>query len=434
MTTDIRVGRWWPSAASASAGWDRARVRRGGAESVWRLADPAAALGQARTLIARVAVLVRFVLVLPWPIAILLDPVSGIEHEWLAVAVYAVQTVWSLTWAGIVLVRRTIPFWAMAVDVPVAAICLVLAGLACYPQDTTTWANSAIAPALGTVVAVAAAWPLRLSSASGALLVGSYFGGVARGLAYSPTAWAATLGNVCSLIGFGVIAGLVSRHLLRQAEANAAAASELAAARARSAAEESRDRERTRQYRMLHDTVLSTLSLLARGGLDPADPLVRQRCAADADYLRGLISSGGVSAGNQLQGELAGVGREQAALGLRVHLHCADVPVDLPHEVVRALTDACREALNNVVRHAGVDQAWVTARGLEPAQPDDGPARPGSVSVTIADRGAGFDSRSVRPGLGLRESIDGRMTEVGGIAVVDSSPGQGTSVELTWPA
>jgi signal transduction histidine kinase len=129
------------------------------------------------------------------------------------------------------------------------------------------------------------------------------------------TAWAATVGNITSLLGFAVIAGLVSHYLMRQAAASAGAAEELAVARAQSASEESRDRERTRQYRMLHDTVLSTLSALARGGLDPADPLVRQRCAADADYLRGLISSGGVAAGNQLQGELAAVGRSQAALG-----------------------------------------------------------------------------------------------------------------------
>jgi signal transduction histidine kinase len=170
---------------------------------------------------------------------------------------------------------------------------------------------------------------------------------------------------------------------------------------------------------------LSTLSALARGGLDPSDPLVRQRCAADADYLRGLISSGGAAAGNQLQGELAAVGRSQAALGLRVHVHCADVPVDLPDQVVRAIADATREALNNVIKHAGVDQAWVTATS------QDGPAR--GVLVTITDRGHGFDSADRPHGLGLRDSITARLAEVGGSATIDSRPGQGTSVELRWP-
>lgn len=422
MATETRLG-----AAGAVAKPDRV----GGEPASPKAANPADAPRQTRALIARMAALVRFAQLVPWPIAMVLGPTSGIQYVWLAAVVYVVQTGWSLAWAVLVLIRRSIPSWSMAVDVPVAAVSLVLAGAACYPQDTTTWANSAVAPAMGTAVAAAAAWPLRRSATSGVVLAASYFGGVARGLEQSQTAWAATLGNVCSLTGFGVIAGLVSHHLVRQAQLNAQASVELSAARARSAAEESRDRERARQYRMLHDTVLSTLSLLARGGLDPSDPQVRQRCAADADYLRGLISSGGVSAGNHLQGELAGVGRELSAVGLRVHLHCADVPVDLPNDVIRALTDACREALNNVVRHAGVDQAWVTARGLEPGS--DVEAGRLAVTVTITDRGQGFDTRTAKRGLGLRDSIGGRMAEIGGIANIDSSPGQGTSVELAWP-
>jgi signal transduction histidine kinase len=370
----------------------------------------------------------RIAQVAPWPVAVALGSQSGIQHLWLAGIVYGVQTGWSLVWATIVLARSAIPSWAMLIDVGVAASCLVLAGLACYPQDATSWANSAVAPAMGTAVAAAAAWPLIASAASGLLLALAYTSGVIRGLALSDTAWAATVGNITSLLGFAVIAGLVSHHLMRQAAASAAAAVELAAARGRQASEESRDAERTRQYRMLHDTVLSTLSALARGGLDPSDPLVRQRCAADADYLRGLISSGGVSAGNQLQGELAAVGRSQAALGLRVHVHCADIPPDLPEPVVRGLTDACREALNNVIKHSGGSQAWVTAVGPDPHSPG-GPL----ATLTITDRGRGFDPARVGPGLGMRESISGRMSEIGGAAHVDSRPGQGTTVELAWP-
>src|ERR1700733_3048962 len=73
------------------------------------------------------------------------------------------------------------------------------------------------------------------------LLALAYLSGVIRGLTLSDTAWAATVGNITSLLGFAVIAGLVSHHLMRQAGASAAAAVELAAARARRAAEESRD-------------------------------------------------------------------------------------------------------------------------------------------------------------------------------------------------
>ena len=396
---------------------------------VGRAADPADAPRRTQALIARTIAVLRIAQVIPWPVAVALGSQNGIQHLWLAGIVYGTQTGWSLVWATIVLARRAIPSWAMLIDVGVAASCLVLAGLACYPQDATSWANSAVAPAMGTAVAAAAAWPLIASAASGLLLALAYLSGVIRGLTLSDTAWAATVGNITSLLGFAVIAGLVSHHLMRQAAASAAAAVELAAARARQASEESRDAERARQYRMLHDTVLSTLSALARGGLDPSDPLVRQRCAADADYLRGLISSGGASVDNQLQGELAAVGRSQAALGLRVHVHCADLPPDLPEPVVRGLTDACREALNNVIKHSGGSQAWVTAVGPDPHSPG-GPL----ATLTITDRGCGFDPARVGPGLGMRESISGRMSEIGGAAHVDSSPGQGTTVELAWPA
>jgi hypothetical protein len=302
------ISAWRSHARAASGSWRSQAGPVSRPAHGRRDADPAEAPRRTQGLIARTIAVLRIAQVAPWPVAVALGSQSGIQHLWLAGIVYGVQTGWSLVWATIVLARSAIPSWAMLIDVGVAASGLVLAGLACYPQDATTWANSAVAPAMGTAVAAAAAWPLIASAASGLLLALAYTSGVIRGLTLSDTAGAATVGNITSLLGFAVIAGLVSHHLMRQAAASAAAAVELAAARARQASEESRDAERARQYRMLHDTVLSTLSALARGGLDPSDPLVRQRCAADADYLRGLISSGGVSAGNQLQGELAAVG------------------------------------------------------------------------------------------------------------------------------
>jgi signal transduction histidine kinase len=407
------------------------------------LADPAGAPARTRVLIARTAAVLRIVQLMPWPVAMALGARSGIERPELAAVSYGVQAAWSLAWTALVLRRRVIPRWSMLIDVPVAIGCLVAAGLACYPADVTGWANSAVAPAMGTAVAAAAAWPPAASAAAGMLLAAAYAAGVSRGLQHSPGTWAGMIGNICSLTGFGVLAGLLSHYLMRQAHAAAAGAAELAAARAAAAAEQSRHRERVRQYRMLHDTVLSTLSALARGGIDPADPAVRQRCAADADYLRGLISPAGQDDGTHLQGELAAVGRAHAPLGLRVHLHCADLPADLPRPVIEAVADAAREALNNVSRHAGTNQALITARGPGPARAEpSGPALPGpalastdpAVVVTVTDRGCGFDPAAVPRGLGLRESIAARMREVGGTMHLDSSPGQGTTVELSWPA
>lgn len=172
--------------------------------------------------------------------------------------------------------------------------------------------------------------------------------------------------------------------------------------------------------------MLSTLSAIARGGLDHRDALVRQRCATDADYLRGLISGDRDNAPTELAAGLARLGREQAALGLRVHHMSVPRPPDTPAEVVRALVESAREALNNVQKHADVGEAWLTV-----TVPDD------RIRVTVSDRGRGFEplavSRPERPGLGIAGSMVARMREVGGSCVVESVPGQGTSVELTWP-
>ena len=58
----------------------------------------------------------------------------------------------------------------------------------------------------------------------------------------------------------------------------------------------------------------------------------------------------------------------------------------------------------------------------------------GSVRAVVSDEGAGFDqSRVAGERLGLRVSIIERMRAVGGSAVVQSSPGHGTRIVLTWP-
>ena len=53
------------------------------------------------------------------------------------------------------------------------------------------------------------------------------------------------------------------------------------------------------------------------------------------------------------------------------------------------------------------------------------------VTVFVRDRGIGFDPGSVETDRrGVSESIVGRMIRHGGRAIVRSSPGQGTEVEL----
>jgi signal transduction histidine kinase len=91
-----------------------------------------------------------------------------------------------------------------------------------------------------------------------------------------------------------------------------------------------------------------------------------------------------------------------------------------------------REALVNVLRHAGTGEAWVAVRP-GPASSGDVAAGSGGVVVTVRDTGAGFDTGRVDAlRLGLRRSIAERVEDYGGRATIWSAPGEGTLVTLQW--
>jgi signal transduction histidine kinase len=56
----------------------------------------------------------------------------------------------------------------------------------------------------------------------------------------------------------------------------------------------------------------------------------------------------------------------------------------------------------------------------------------GGVIVTVFDQGRGFDPDGESTRLGLMRSIRHSILEVGGTVRIDSAPGEGTSVEMTW--
>lgn len=175
------------------------------------------------------------------------------------------------------------------------------------------------------------------------------------------------------------------------------------------------------QRRVLHDTALATLTAIATGRLDARADQVRARCARDATYLR-LIMHGEPTDPGGLPTALAAAASEAVAVGLRVHPMCTELPDDLDPSVVSAIAMAVREVLNNVHRHAGTNQVWLTA-----AHEDR------RIVVRVVDRGAGFIPDRITAGSGIRDSIVGRMREIGGSARVESAPGDGTCVELRWP-
>ncbi|MFI7462070.1 sensor histidine kinase [Nonomuraea sp. NPDC049646] len=225
------------------------------------------------------------------------------------------------------------------------------------------------------------------------------------------------LGALPHTIGFWVNAGIAwfVTSLLRR---NAAELDEARGQVARLAAEQ----ERARNGRILHDRVLQTLEALVRDGW-VNDEQVKRHVAAEARWLRGYVRGEHDSAGNNLVTALEEVVEHANQAGLSVQLHAAGLKsagVVLPIATVEAVTGAVREALTNVRKHAGTDQAVV-----------HGQARHSDVVVSVLDQGNGFESRGA--GMGLRESIEARIADIGGTSVIDSTPGEGTLIELRVP-
>lgn len=187
--------------------------------------------------------------------------------------------------------------------------------------------------------------------------------------------------------------------------------------------------ERARILRGIHDGVLQTLEAMSlTTSLDrsaPAAALLELRVAARAQALR-LRRTLDELAGERwprLGTALSEVAAEAVTRGVRAQLVVAELDdTPLTRERGEAVRDAVREALVNTAKHAGVDTAVI--RVDESA---------GGIEVVVRDQGRGFDMSAETLGFGLRQSIVGRLEDVGGTAMVYSSPGAGTRVRMWVP-
>jgi signal transduction histidine kinase len=192
--------------------------------------------------------------------------------------------------------------------------------------------------------------------------------------------------------------------------------------------------QRRQGARLLHDTVLATLTLLAHSGLGVTASALQQQANDDARLLRQLRlgaspvpQSSGVYnlepvAESILGTTLESVKQRFGRMGLEVSWHGTG-QVLLPSDVLDAFLLALAECLENVRRHAGVTDAHVTIT-------DDDT----TVRAMVTDAGVGFDLKDIDAArLGFKDSVVGRLKEVGGNARLFSSPGAGTTVVLEVP-
>ncbi|MCU1406309.1 MAG: histidine kinase [Glaciihabitans sp.] len=192
--------------------------------------------------------------------------------------------------------------------------------------------------------------------------------------------------------------------------------------------------QRRQSARLLHDTVLATLTLLAHSGVGVAPAALQQQAGDDARLLRQLRL--GATPTPQASGSytlepavepvlgttLESVKQRFGRMGLEVNWHGTG-QVLLPSEVLDAFLLSLAECLENVRRHSGVRRADVTIT-------DDAT----TVRAMVTDAGIGFDLAGIdEDKLGFKESVIGRLREVGGNARLFSSPGSGTTVVLEVP-
>ena len=355
-------------------------------------------------------------------IHVIVSVVSGwgsYEYPWAALAVGSVIVVESLAVAAVCAARRRLVASVVSLDTAVATAALAAGSLVTWARAGSVDTNFMYTYTLLASVAVGFTYRryrhvlIAVAAFSVAYLIAN--------LAESHESVAATIPNVLGYLINTSVAFIFAAYMRRQGlDLDASRAQALARTEALA-----KERERVRHARMLHDRVLQTLEAMVRGDLIP-DAELRARVAAEAAWLRALV---GGSANEHDDDLLAGLQRlvaTHAREGLTVELNTAHLQAgdgwrqQLSAERTDALVAATHEALTNVRKHSGVSHAVVRA-GIAGDE----------LTVSVVDRGRGFDPCLAGAGLGVAGSIQGRLSDVGGTARLDSAHGQGTLVELT---
>lgn len=328
----------------------------------------------------------------------------------LTVVVVVCLNAWTVYFAVRFSRRR---WWLVPVDV--AVLCAVgLTQLWTVPTGSAhsiTWVVAVIG-----ITVIGYAWQLRLAAHAAATLtvMAAFFAGAA--IADSP-GWLTVLPlQLWTVIEAGLSRALYLLVRKGARDADRAVASSERARRDAAVAEARRADERE-YLAALHDTASATLLMVGSGVADGRVPWLSAQAASDLTAISGDDTTPAGEA--DLVARLRGMA---ANMPLTVHW---DVPasVTVPAADAAALVGGVREALTNVVRHAGVTEATVSVR-------DEGDA----VVVEVTDDGAGFDPASVQGHrYGVTRSIVERLTRAGGTAEVVSRPGGGTRVRLARP-
>ncbi|NNL97893.1 MAG: histidine kinase [Acidimicrobiia bacterium] len=234
------------------------------------------------------------------------------------------------------------------------------------------------------------------------------------GLSQDQNVFTTNLTNALIYIAGGGVAGWGFSMLRRSEERRLEVEGLLANERA----ERIRSEERAEVAAHLHDSVLQTLALIQKRSSEPAEvgSLARGQERELRNWLYGAANLNADTLAGALEEVCADIeDRQRVEVEL---VTVGDCPLD-SHS--GALVAATREAITNAAKFSGAKKVSVY-----------GELGDSDISVFIRDRGTGFDPDSIpEDRQGVRESIIGRMRRHGGDAIIRTSPGGGTEVELT---
>ena len=205
-------------------------------------------------------------------------------------------------------------------------------------------------------------------------------------------------------IAFGIMAAIMIR-LLHRAQVQVAEAG-----------------AREKIARDLHDGVLQTLALIERRSESPDIA----RLARDQERDLRAYLFGDDRLPGRLAAELRRAARrfERSWPTVQVTVSVSDDAASWVGPEVATVAAAVTEALTNAAKHGSATTVVVFA------DVDDAT---GGLFVSVKDDGCGFDPRAVPAGVGVRESIRGRVESVGGRVQLAAAPGDGTEVRMWLP-
>lgn len=185
--------------------------------------------------------------------------------------------------------------------------------------------------------------------------------------------------------------------------------------------------ERVRVDAIVHDSVLTTLLYAARADTPEAQRLAVTMATNAIGHLRdaALVSlDDGTTVRVSAVAQATRDAINELEAGFTVTLARLGTS-SIPAAAAEAAQSAAIQAAVNSANHAGPG----VTRSVRMT------AAPGGIQIVVSDDGRGFDPTQVPiERLGVRGSIIDRMSNVGGVAQVDSAPRKGTIVTIRWPA